>query len=238
MTSPVNQARRVAGRSSRRSNSLRKYGILGACPSGQERRAQAWRDHRRRGAVPSMPPRGRDQRCRSGRALSAERSSLGRSRPIEDLVDEFLEIKATEGKSGAHLKDLRLRPRTFASSRDAGQLVAAITTCDIDTWLTGLAVQAQTRMNYRTAVNNFFQARRRARLCAEQPSRGSVEVQGAGKSPRDPESCASPGAPQRSLDERDFPPPSCGHTGRAIARKLGMPELDRLQTIEGQGGAR
>ena len=86
----------------------------------------------------------------------AERSSLARSLPIEDVVDEFLEIKATEGKSGAHLKDLRLRLRTFASSRDARQLVAAVTTREIDSWLTSLAVQAQTRMNYRTVVNNFF----------------------------------------------------------------------------------
>ena len=54
----------------------------------------------------------------------AERSSLGRSLPSRISSTNSLRSKPPRA-SGAHLKDLRLRPRTFASSRDAGQLVAA-----------------------------------------------------------------------------------------------------------------
>ena len=81
---------------------------------------------------------------------------VGESIPIEDAVDEFLEIRKSESKSGAHLKDLRLRLKAFVLTRPAKQLVAAVTTSDVDTWLTGLPVAAQTRTNYRTVLNNFF----------------------------------------------------------------------------------
>ena len=104
-----------------------------------------------------MPPRGRDQRCRSGRALSQSvvRSGDRSHRGIEDLVDEFLAIKATEGKRRSperpppETKDFRVESRRGPAGR-------GVTTCDIGTWLTGLAVQAQARMNYRTTVNDFF----------------------------------------------------------------------------------
>jgi integrase len=85
-----------------------------------------------------------------------ERGALARSIPIEDAVDEFLEIRKSESKSGAHLKDLRLRLKAFVLTRPAKQLVEAVTTSDVDTWLTGLPVAAQTRTNYRTVLNNFF----------------------------------------------------------------------------------
>ena len=99
-------------------------------------------------------------------AFIARSSAFTRSVPIESAIDEFLEIRAGEGKSPVHLKDLRLRLAAFA--RDFEQrLVASITTKEIDAWLAGLALAPQTRTNYRRALHNVFNfARHRGYITA------------------------------------------------------------------------
>ena len=82
-------------------------------------------------------------------------AAVGRSIPVEDAIGEFLSIRESEGKSLAHLKDLRLRLGAFSASHSK-LLVAEIDTRLIDRWLASLRVGSQTRLNYRRVIHNFF----------------------------------------------------------------------------------
>ena len=82
-------------------------------------------------------------------------AAICRSIPVEDAIEEFLSIREAEGKSLAHLKDLRLRLGAFSASHSK-LLAAEIDTRLIDRWLAALRVGSQTRLNYRRVVHNFF----------------------------------------------------------------------------------
>ena len=80
---------------------------------------------------------------------------LTRSVTIAIAIEEFVSVREAEGKSHVHLKDLRSRLKAFSVSYGA-RLVASVMTKEIDQWLSGLPFGAQTRVNYRGILRNFF----------------------------------------------------------------------------------
>jgi integrase len=76
------------------------------------------------------------------------------ARTVAQVKDELLAAKEARGKSKRYLEDLRARLSRFA---DAFQTdVASVTTGDVQRWLDGLKVEAQTIVNYRRVVSNLF----------------------------------------------------------------------------------
>ena len=82
-------------------------------------------------------------------------AALNTSAAIGNAVDEYLALREAEGKSRDHIADLRHRLGRFAGDH-GGRLAASITTRDLDQWLAGLAVAAQTSLNYRRAAHALF----------------------------------------------------------------------------------
>jgi hypothetical protein len=82
-------------------------------------------------------------------------AAMGRSVSVSTAIDELLEIRTAENRSGVHLADLKYRLGAFARAH-GNRLAAEVTTRDIDSWLTGLSCGAQTKTNYRRAVHNLF----------------------------------------------------------------------------------
>lgn len=70
---------------------------------------------------------------------------------VTALVDELITAKKADGASLRHLQDLKSRLGIFAEQFD-GQMVATITTKEIDDWLRSLAVGPVTRNHYRRLV--------------------------------------------------------------------------------------
>jgi len=69
----------------------------------------------------------------------------------EQLVDEMLKAKEADGASKRYLGDLRSRLNIFAEKFD-GQMVATITSAEIDDWLRSLKVSPVTRNHYRRLI--------------------------------------------------------------------------------------
>jgi integrase len=67
------------------------------------------------------------------------------------LVGELLKAKEADGVSERHLRNIRSRLSVFAEKFD-GQMVATITTKEIDDWLRSLPVSPVTRNHYRQLV--------------------------------------------------------------------------------------
>ena len=66
-----------------------------------------------------------------------------------------VELREAEGKSRAHVADLKCRLLRFARAHK-GRLAASITTADINAWLLGIKCASQTRKNHRCAIHNLF----------------------------------------------------------------------------------
>jgi integrase len=86
---------------------------------------------------------------------SAHLKALATSRTVQKAAEELIELREVEGKSRAHVADLRLRLLRFAQAHK-GRLAASITTVDVNVWLLGIKCGPQTRKNYRGAVHNLF----------------------------------------------------------------------------------
>jgi integrase len=84
-----------------------------------------------------------------------ERQARARSVALMTAIEEFVDIRESEGKSRGHVKDLTLKLKAFARRHD-GNLVAEVATRDVDSHLASLAVTPQTRLNHRRALHNFF----------------------------------------------------------------------------------
>ena len=67
------------------------------------------------------------------------------------LVRELLKAKEADGNSQRHLKDIKSRLGKFAEKFD-GQMVATITSKEIDNWLRSLPVSPFTRNHYRRLI--------------------------------------------------------------------------------------
>jgi integrase len=81
--------------------------------------------------------------------------TLRTSKTVERACEEFLEMREAEGRSATHLADLRHRVNRFKRAF-RGRIVADITPQEAGAWVLGLKCSAQTRVNYRRAVHNFF----------------------------------------------------------------------------------
>jgi integrase len=101
--------------------------------------------------------------------------ALHRSVPVSRAIEELLDIREAEGKSGLHLADLRHRLRAFG--REHGErLVAEIRTLDVDSWITGLTCSAQTKKNFRRAVHNLFGFAVSRGYCPANPVTAAVKI--------------------------------------------------------------
>ena len=69
--------------------------------------------------------------------------------------EEFLQVREAEGKSAAHLADLRHRVNRFKRAF-RGRIVAGVTSQEVASWVFGLKCGAQTKVNYRRAIHNFL----------------------------------------------------------------------------------
>ncbi len=71
------------------------------------------------------------------------------------LVDQLIAAKKADGMSARYIEDLRSRFPRFAKKFD-GQMVATITSEEIDNWLRGLEVGPTTRNNFRRTLVMMF----------------------------------------------------------------------------------
>ena len=88
-------------------------------------------------------------------AYLKERAARSRSVLLSAAIEQFIDIRESEGKAHRHIQDLTQKLRAFARKHDSS-LVAEIITRDIDSYLAGMQVTAQTRLNHRRALHNFF----------------------------------------------------------------------------------
>ena len=78
-----------------------------------------------------------------------------RSCTVQELVTEYTEGKGQRGLSSRHLGDLASRLGRFARTFGSA-IVSEVSAKQIDVWLTGLALKAQSTNNYRTVLNSLF----------------------------------------------------------------------------------
>lgn len=90
------------------------------------------------------------------RHFLAHLAAVQRSCKVSDLIVEFNEAKKQDGASEAYLRDLRNRLSQFEDAFGS-RLVAEILPSQIDDWLRGLKVAAQTRNNFRTVIRTLFE---------------------------------------------------------------------------------
>ena len=83
-------------------------------------------------------------------------SSISRSCTVVALIEEFKTSKKQDGASERYLKDLRNRLENFAADHGAAT-VGELLPSQIDDWLRGLKVAAQTRNNFRTVLRTLFE---------------------------------------------------------------------------------
>jgi integrase len=83
--------------------------------------------------------------------LKASKSSV----TVSELVPQLIAAKKTDGMSKRYIQDLRSRLPRFAKKFD-GQMVATITSTDIDNWLRSLNVGPTTRNNFRRTLVMMF----------------------------------------------------------------------------------
>jgi integrase len=88
----------------------------------------------------------------------------------EKLVAELLKAKQADGVSKSHLKDIRSRLGLFAEKFD-GQMVATITTKEIDDWLRSLPFSPVTRNHYRNVLVLAFNFALKRGYAIENPAK-------------------------------------------------------------------
>src|SRR4029453_6909032 len=98
------------------------------------------------------------------------------------LVKELLAAKKADGGSERHLNDIRSRLSVFAEKFD-GQMVATITSKEIDTWLRSLPVAPLTRNHYRQVVVLAFNFAVRAGYATVNPAAHAAKAKVVGEAP-------------------------------------------------------
>lgn len=86
----------------------------------------------------------------------AHLAAIQRSCTIQVLVAEFKTAKKQDGASAPYIKDLKHRLGLFEDSF-GNRVVAEIQPSELDDWLRGLNVAAQTRNNFRTVLGTLFE---------------------------------------------------------------------------------
>jgi len=98
------------------------------------------------------------------------------------LVKELIAAKMADGMSKRYLDDLKSRLNSFASKFDR-QLVATITSTEIDNWLRGLEVSPVTRNNYRRVLVVMFNHAVQRDYATSNPAESTAKAKVVGKSP-------------------------------------------------------
>jgi hypothetical protein len=78
---------------------------------------------------------------------SAHIKTLSTSRTVQKAVEELIELREAEGKSRAHVADLKCRLLRFAQAHKE-RLAASIRTSEINAWILGIKCAPQTRNNF------------------------------------------------------------------------------------------
>ena len=105
-----------------------------------------------------------------------------RSCTAEQLVKELVAAKKADGVSERHLRDIRSRLSVFAQRFD-GQMVAAITSKEIDAWLRSLPFSPMTRNHYRGLVVLAFNFALREGYATANPALGAAKAKVASEAP-------------------------------------------------------
>jgi len=98
------------------------------------------------------------------------------------LVKELLAAKKADGVSERHLYDIRSRLSVFAEKFD-GQMVATITSKEIDSWLRSLPVAPLTRNHYRQVVVLAFNFAVRAGYATANPAAHAAKAKVISEAP-------------------------------------------------------
>jgi integrase len=105
-----------------------------------------------------------------------------RSCTAQQLVRELLKAKESDGASESHLRDIRCRLAVFAEKFE-GQMVATITSKEIDDWLRSLPFSPLTRNRYRQLVVLAFNFAVRHGYAMANPAMGAAKARVVGKAP-------------------------------------------------------
>ena len=105
-----------------------------------------------------------------------------RSCTAAQLVRELLKAKESDGAGEHHLRDIRSRLSLFAEKFD-GQMVATITSKEIDIWLRSLPVAPLTRNHYRQVVVLAFNFAVRAGYATANPAVGAAKAKVVSETP-------------------------------------------------------
>jgi integrase len=91
------------------------------------------------------------------------------------LVDELVAAKKADGASQRHVNDLRSRLNIFAEKFNS-QMVATITSAEIDDWLRSLKVSAVTRNHYRRLIVLAFNFAVQRGYAADNPAEKTAKA--------------------------------------------------------------
>jgi integrase len=105
-----------------------------------------------------------------------------RSCTAEQLVKELVRAKEKDGASERHLRDIRSRLSVFAEKFD-GQMVATITSKEIDNWLRSLPFSPMTRNHYRGLVVLAFNFAVREGYATANPALGAAKAKVVSEAP-------------------------------------------------------
>ena len=83
-------------------------------------------------------------------------ASVQRSATVADLVGKYIAAKTAQGRSGVHLADLKTRLGRFVGTFRT-RLVAEITIQDVEGWLEGIPLSAQSVNHHRDKVSSLFE---------------------------------------------------------------------------------
>jgi integrase len=120
---------------------------------------------------------GSDAIIEAAKFYSRHRADRVARKPVADVVVELIAVMEAKDKSARYIADLRARLTRFAEAfganpstisepdkkdktgtdaRNHGVDISSITTADVQRWLDGLKVGAQTTKNFRTVLNRLF----------------------------------------------------------------------------------
>jgi integrase len=87
---------------------------------------------------------------------------------VEQLANEVVEAKQSDGRAKLYIYDLRKRLERFALDFGS-RTVASVTVEEIDAWLRNLPLSAKSRDNFRTNISVLFGYAARRRIIASNP---------------------------------------------------------------------
>ena len=118
---------------------------------------------------------GGDYAIEAGTYYARHRADQVTCKPVADVVAELIAAKEARGKSARYIGDLRARLARFAKffgadtsiitqpdlkvepdTRNRGVDISTVTTAEVQKWLDGLKLAAQSARNFRTVVGTLF----------------------------------------------------------------------------------